>query len=174
MRAMYILLIVFMVAAWSDGLAQADAADGALNAVYGIVNQAVQLVDGRAESEAAPGSVIKTITIVVGKPVCGDLDGDGNEDAALFLSQDLGGSGTFFYVAAAMFNEGRWQGTNAVLVGDRVVPGTISIRSGVVTARYADRMPEQPMAQKPSVAKTLNLKLVNGRLEAIQPRSPSE
>lgn len=139
------------------------------DAVYRVGKQAVQLIDGYSESEAAPGSTAKIVTLVVKDPVFGDLDGDGQADAALFLSQASGGSGTFLYVAAAVAKNNRWQGTNAVFIGDRVAPQTIRIGDGVIVARYLDRRPEESMAVTPSVEKTLEIEIVNGHLEVRQP-----
>ena len=143
--------------------------DGVLNAAFRIDGQTVQLVNGRAEAAAAPGSSAKVVTQVVNDSVFGDLDGDGQADAALFLSQTSGGSGTFYYVAAVIAKDGRWQGTNAVFIGDRVAPQTIRIGDGVIVARYLDRRPEESMAVTPSVAKTLEIEIVGGHLEVRQP-----
>ena len=149
-----VITVFFVCPVWADG--PGDALKGA----YRIDGQMVQLVNGRAESEVAPGSAIKMITIVVGKPVYGDLVGGGDDDTALFLSQDPGGSGTFFYVASAITYDGCWQGTHAVFIGDRVALEIIRIRKGVVTARYADRRPDQSIAETPEVSKTIYLKLL--------------
>jgi len=140
-----------------------------LNAEYRIEKMRVQLVNGHAESEAAPGSAARIITQAIDEPVFGDLDGDGQVEAALFLSQDTGGSGTFSYVAAAQWVDGRWRGTNAILIGDRVAPEAIHIGDGVIIVRYLDRRPEDPMTQAPSVTKTLEIELVGGHLEVLQP-----
>jgi hypothetical protein len=147
---------------------QDRALDGILNATYLIEKQAVQLVSGRAEVQAAPGSVSKVTTEVFSKPTYGDLNGDGRDDAVLFLVQDPGGSGTFYYVAAAIAKNGLYQGTNAVLLGDRVFPRAIHIRNCVIVAEYEDRHPDQPMAARPSIGKTMYLKLNEGYLKAIK------
>jgi len=143
--------------------------DNPQNIRYRIDKQMVQLINGYAESEAARGSAAKIITRVVNEPVYGDLDGDGKADAALFLSQDLGGSGTFLYVAAAISKDGRWLGTNAVFIGDRVAPQTIRIGEGLIDVRYLDRSPEESMAVAPSIVNALELELVGGHLEVLQP-----
>jgi hypothetical protein len=142
---------------------------GILNATYLIENQAVQLVNGRAEVQAAPGSAIKITTVVFGKPAYGDLNHDGREDAALFLVHDPGGSGTFYYVAAAVDAGDSYQGTNAVFLGDRVSPRTIDICNGVIIAEFDDRKPDQPMAAAPSIGETIYLELNEGSLTAIKP-----
>lgn len=149
--------------------ARATGPDGVLNTVYRVDSQPVQLTNGRAEAAAAPGSAAKVVTQVVNGPVFGDLDGDGQSDAALFLSQTSGGSGTFCYVAAAIKKNGRWKGTNAVFIGDRVVPQTIRIGDGVIVIQYLDRRPEESMAVTPSVKKNLEIELVGGHLEVLQP-----
>ena len=101
-----------------------------------------------------------------GQPVYGDMDGDGDKDAALLLTRDSGGSGTFYYVAAAINVKGRYQGTNAVLLGDRIAPMDIGIRSGAVVVNYADRRPEEPMSARPTVDKTVRLILKNDKLDS--------
>jgi hypothetical protein len=80
--------------------------------------------------------------------VFGDLNEDGNEDAALFLVHQPGGSGTFYYIAAALNANGGFRGTNAVLLGDRIAPQTIEIRDGVVNRSYTD-LPEQNITFTP-------------------------
>ncbi|MEE4263993.1 MAG: hypothetical protein V2I56_14985, partial [Desulfobacteraceae bacterium] len=103
-----------------------DALDCVLKAVYTIEKRDIHLISGRAEVPVAPGSAINITTTVFGEPVYGDLNGDGRDDAALFLVYDPGGSGTFYYVATAITRDGIFQGTNAVLLGDRIAPRTIT------------------------------------------------
>ena len=99
-------LLVFPVHAGAPG----GALVGVLNNTYLIENQAVPLVNGRAEFQATPGSAIKITTEVFGKPAFGDLNQDGRDDAALFLVHDPGGSGTFYYVAAAIATKDSYGG----------------------------------------------------------------
>jgi len=144
---------------------------GVLNATFVIEKKAVRLVGGRAEVPVAAGSAARVTTMVFGKPAIGDLNGDGRDDAALFLVQDPGGSGAFHYTAAAIARNGTYQGSNAVFLGDRVAPRAIAIRNGVIVAEYTDRRPDQPMAATPTIAKTMHLTLHEGRLWAVQPRA---
>ena len=139
-----------------------------LNATYEVDGQAIKLLDGRREVQAAPGSVTRITTFVFGRPVFGDLDGDGDDDAALFLVQQPGGSGTFYYVAAALKLKGAYQGTNAVFLGDRIAPQTLRISNGVIIADYADRREGEPMATSPSVGKSMYLTIRKGVLEEIK------
>jgi len=145
-----------------------------LNSSFTIERQEVRLINGYHEKQAAPGSATRIKTMVFGQPVGGDLDGDGDEDAGLFIMHAPGGSGTFYYVAAALNRNGNYIGTNGILLGDRIAPQTIQIRNGVVVANYADRRSDEPMVARPSVGKTKYLTLKNAQLEEIKPPGQSE
>jgi hypothetical protein len=112
-------------------LSDAFAADP-LNATYSIEGNAIRLQDGRSEMAITPHSATTIKTAVYGKTVYGDLDSDDHEDAALLLMHEPGGSGSFYYVAGALSRNGRFRGTNAVLLGDRITPRDIRIRNGVL------------------------------------------
>ena len=155
------------------GPSQAVAADP-LNATYTIEGSEIRLAGGRSELQTAPGSAMRTRTLAFGKPVYGDLDGDGDEDAAVILVQDPGGSGTFYYIGVALGVTGGYRGTNAVLLGDRVTPLKVGIRNGVIFIDYRDRKPEESMAIPPSIGKSAYLTLKNGHLTAIKPLAEGE
>lgn len=71
----------------------------------------------------------------------------------------------FFYVA---FNiHGKLQGTNAVLLGDRITPRDLQIRNGVLLTKYADRRPGETMTAAPSVRSSKYLILKDPRLKVI-------
>ena len=112
--------------------------------------RASYIIDGAA---VAIGSAEGTTTIF-GEPALGDLNGDGKPDAAVMIVQDPGGSGTFYYIAAAIDTPGGAVGTNAILLGDRIAPQTIAIQNGRIIVNYADRGPDQPMATPPSLGVT--------------------
>jgi len=54
-----------------------------LNASYLIEELIVRLIDGLCELFVAPGSATMIRTLVFGKPVYGDIDGDGDEDVVV-------------------------------------------------------------------------------------------
>jgi len=137
---------------------------GPFNTTYRIENQSVALSHGRAEVPAAPGSAARVITTAYGEPVFGDLNRDGRDDAALFLRRETGGTGTFYYIAAAIFAEDGFEGTNAVLLGDRVVPQVLCIQNGLISVKYKGREMGQPMSEKPSILKTMTLGIDDGVL----------
>lgn len=140
-----------------------------LNATYTIDGQLVALANGKAEIEAAPGSATKITTTAFGQPTSGDLNNDGRADAALILVQNTGGSGTFYYVAAAINTASGARGTNAVLLGDRVAPQNVEVKNGQVIANYADRKPREPMTTMPSVGVSMYLIYDGSMLKTSSP-----
>jgi heat shock protein HslJ len=130
------------------------------NIAYSIGGQTVRLVDGVAQVPAAPGSSSTIVTRYFGNEVRGDLNADGREDVAFLLTQEPGGSGTFFYAAAALDLPSGLVGSQGLLIGDRIAPQTTDLRpDGVIVVNYADREPDESFATPPSVAKTILLKL---------------
>jgi heat shock protein HslJ len=130
------------------------------NIAYSIGGQTVRLVDGVAEAPAAPGSAAKIVTRYFGNDVRGDLNADGRADVAFLLTQETGGSGTFFYAVAALDLPSGLVGSQGLLLGDRIAPQTTELRSdGLIVVNYADRAPGESLATPPSVGKTILLKL---------------
>jgi hypothetical protein len=143
---------------------QVPAAQSYKDAAYRIDGLPVQLSNGVAEVEAAPGSASKVTTRYFGNEYTTDLNEDGREDVVFFLTQETGGSGTFYYVVAALNTERGYVGSEGYLLGDRIAPQTIGESPnprhiGVIVANYADRAPGEPMSAQPSVGKSAYLKL---------------
>lgn len=134
---------------------------------YMIDGIPVVLVGGYAEQETAPGSASKTITRYFGNEAEGDLNGDGVSDVAFLLTQETGGSGTFYYVVSALKTDSGYQGTNAVFLGDRIAPQGTEIRDGEIIVDFATRRDNEPMAAVPSVGVSKYVKLVSGELMEI-------
>jgi hypothetical protein len=139
-----------------------------LDATYNIEDVGVTLTNGSASLPAAPGSATTVDTKVFGQPVMGDLDGDGDNDAAVLLQQDPGGTGMFYYLAAAINTGNGYRGTNALFLGDRIAPQDISIGNGIVVANYADRGPNEPFSVKPSIGKSLYGQILKNQLTQIE------
>ena len=130
------------------------------NIAYSIGGQTVRLVDGVAEASAAPGSAATVVTRYFGNEVRGDLNADGRQDVAFLLTQETGGSGTFFYAVAALALPSGLVGSQGLLLGDRIAPQTTELRpDGVIVVNYANHAPGESLASPPSVAKTILLRL---------------
>jgi hypothetical protein len=139
-----------------------------LNAVYYIEDRAVPLIDGRFSAAAAPGSATRITATVFGRPLVADLDQDGDDDAVVVVLYDPGGSGTFYYIAAAINKNGSYYGTRGHLLGDRIIMQTVKISNGVVLARYLDRRPTEPMSAPPTIRKKMQLRFSGGNLMPVK------
>ncbi len=121
------------------------------NGTYTIDGQPVTLTDGVSKVPAVADSASSVTTTYFGDDATGDLSGDGEPDVAFILTQNSGGSGTFYYVVVALKTENGYLGTNAVMLGDRIAPQTTQITDGQLIVNYADRKPGEPMTTPPSV-----------------------
>ncbi|MBX9400899.1 hypothetical protein K4L06_06205 [Lysobacter sp. BMK333-48F3] len=100
------------------------------NATYTIEGKPVRLVDGFNEEVIVPGSASTSITRYAGRELKTDLNGDHRNDTVFLLTQDNGGSGTFYYAAAALSTPQGYLGTNAVFVGDRIKVRSVEAEPG--------------------------------------------
>jgi len=140
------------------------------DSIFVIDGEPVTLADGYAIVMDAPDSAAATVTRLFGEPVAADLDADGDMDAAVLISVDSPGSGTFYYAAAAIKEDWGFRGTEAFLLGDRVAPQTLEVRDAVIIANYADRNPGEPMTARPSLGVSKYLRIEGGELkETVKP-----
>ncbi|MFC1789546.1 Kazal-type serine protease inhibitor family protein [Patescibacteria group bacterium] len=146
------------------------------NATYMIEGELYNLVDGKAEKETAPGSATKIITMVWSEPVFGDINRDGFDDAAMIITHDPGGSGTFYYAVTAIRDPetGKAVGKNAILLGDRIAPQNISINEGVILVNYVERLPDEPFTSQPSIGVTRWIVFINNELRELHICSAQE
>ena len=145
-----------------------------LSASYEIDGRRITLAAGRAERSAVPGSAMREQTRVLGEPVQGDLDGDGTADAVLWLLHQPGGTGSFYYLAAALNHTGSYQGIRAHLLGDRIAPGELTISNGLVSASFLDRRPGEAMATRPAIHKTAYFTLEGAALVPVEELAEGE
>lgn len=142
----------------------ASSASDHKNATYMIEGNPVKLANGVAEAPTAPGAASVVTTRYFGNELKADLNGDGREDVAFILTQDAGGSGTFYYAVAALNTPDGYVGSDGYLLGDRIAPQATNMsmdakHKDVLVFNYADRMPGEPMSTRPSVGKSAYLKL---------------
>lgn len=155
-RLLAALLLGALVLAGCGARTAAQPNPGA--STFVIQGQPVTLSGGRASAPAAPGSAAQVRTAIIAGPAAGP------GYAAVVLAQATGGSGTFFYLAAALAG-GRT--TNAVLLGDRIAVQALTARGGEVTVTYLDHAAGQPMAAPPSVRTVRRYQLRGGQLLPI-------
>ena len=171
------LIIVFLMAitasACAGGMQDAavpPAPPGAdpLNTTYTIEDRAVPLINGSFKVAAAPGSALMIKATAFGRPLFGDLDHDGDADAVVVILYESGGSGTFYYIAAAINHNGRYKGTAGYLLGDRILIQSVNFRDGLVQAHYLDRRPGQPLSVPPTVDKRIRMRFSAGKLTPVK------
>ena len=141
---------------------------------YQIDGQTIQLKDGISTVLSAPGSTLQTVTRYFGNEAFGDLNGDGQVDVAFLLTQEKGGSGTFFYVVAALKTDQGYIGTDGIYLGDRIVPQSIIIENSMIVVNYADRKSNEPFTTAPSVGATKYVRVVGDSLMELNPESKIE
>lgn len=141
----------------------------ARNSSFGVEGARVTLVNGVAETQFASMPDVKVMTRYFGNGVSHDLDNDGRKDAVFLVTQDGGGSGTFFYVVAVLNTAKGYVGSDSYPLGDRIAPQSMNIdegqtvegtmRKNVIVVNYAVRKPSESMTTAPSVGKSVWLKL---------------
>ncbi|MGB8815686.1 MAG: hypothetical protein WCC74_00380 [Minisyncoccia bacterium] len=164
---LFILIVIFAFVIYpyygnkpyTENNGQFSFADG----TYIINGQKTTLKDGLSEVDIASSSS-KIITRYFGNDVKHDFDGDGREDIVFLLTQETGGSGVFYYVVARLNTVNGPVGSDAILLGDRIAPQSTvmdegTTRKNVIVVNYADRNSGEPMTTKPSLGKSIWLKL---------------
>lgn len=148
--------------------AGAETAFDPRNARFTIDGRQVVLTDGLSQTAAAPGSASLVTTRYLGKDAHGDLDGDGRDDVAYFVTRDGAGSGRFTYVVAALNRATGYRTTNAFPVGDRIEPQSLRIASDRLEVNFLGRDKAAPMTEPPSRPSVLLLKVTpDGVLEGL-------
>jgi heat shock protein HslJ len=105
------------------------------NATYsGVYDEPITLSDGLYEGEPfAEGDPARpSVEYIDGVELSGDLDGDGFDDAVVFLLERGGGSGAFTYVAAQLNRDGQPVDAGAVRIEDRIGVRSAAIEEGQV------------------------------------------
>lgn len=120
-----------------------------LDASYVVDSRSITLHAGIHAEPAAPGSAALNSTRVWGQPTVADLDRDGLDDAIVILVNEPGGSGTFYYVAAAYNDGSHFTGSTALLLGDRIDMRSVTVVDGIVIVSYSDHGRTQTMAGVP-------------------------
>lgn len=144
---------------------QADTSDPR-NASYVVDGKTITLKNGVFEA-ANPESSSTTTTSYFGNEAHGDINGDGKEDVAFILTQSGGGSGTFYFLVAALKTDVGYQGTNSIFLGDRIAPMATEIAGGMVIANFADRKKGEPFSAEPTSATSTYARLISGKLTEV-------
>lgn len=93
-----------------------------------------------------------------------DFNNDWTDDVAFIVTQNSGGSWTFYYVVAALLTNNWYAWTNAILLWDRIAPQSSNFVNWELVINYADREVNEPMTAQPSVWVSKYLKITNWEL----------
>ncbi len=138
----------------------------AQNAAYsGIFEHPVTLKHGQWEGEpfVKGGASRPRAGLVENLCFTGDLDDDGDDELAVILWENSGGSGTFSYLAVLDMREEGCANIATQVIGDRVKVEGGSISSGKIELDVVDAGPDDP-ACCPSRKRVITWRLRNGVL----------
>ena len=108
------------------------------NATYTIPEQGTYTLNqGSYESDNVKVMMLQPIAL-------GDIDQDGDEDAAVILAVNTGGSGTFMYLAAATINGGQVSNPDTYSLGDRVRVQSLKIKDGRIRLNLLKHQADDP------------------------------
>lgn len=124
-----------------------------MNASFSIEQRKIVLINGHAEQSAMSDPKSKIISQVWGSAEIADVNADGQQDAVLILTQNTGGSGTYYYLAVAIREGNNYQGTAVFLLGDRIQPQDIRIEDNRITVKFLDRLLSEPYSNLPTIPK---------------------
>jgi hypothetical protein len=132
------------------------------NATYHtpVYDRTVTLVNG----SYSDGSGASAFSVqILGVYALGDLNGDGQADAAVFLSENGGGSGNFESVVAVINQGGKPHQQSVAALGDRVLIKSAEISSGVIHLDMLVQGPNDPMCC-PALPQKQNFWLIDNKL----------
>ncbi len=102
-----------------------------------------------------------------GDDLMGDFNGDGKQDAAFLVTENPGGSGTFYYLVVALKTDKGYDGLKPAFLGDRITPESVKSENGNIVVNYLDRKLTEPMVTVPTVETIRTFKIVNGDLTEV-------
>jgi heat shock protein HslJ len=113
----------------------------------GILDNAVRLREGVYEGEPfIPGGASRPrVELLDLPPVLHDLDGDGNDDAAVLLAESSGGSGVITWLAVVSCRDGRAVTIGTIGLGDRVMIRSMAGREGAIVVEFVAAGPGEPL-----------------------------
>ena len=134
------------------------------NAEYYVLmkDQRVKFTNGYYES-TSEGLGLPESIMVTDSVAFGDINSDGEEDAAVILESNLGGSGFFYQLAIMINRDGKPYNIANKDLGDRVVINSVDIQSGVITIDMVAHSPGDALCC-PSLEKIVKYKLSGDKL----------
>lgn len=123
-------------------------ADALKNTTFvGVLDTPVTLNGGLFEGEPfGEGAASRPVVSLVPDLVdYGDLNGDGQSDAVVFLVSNSGGSGTFTYLAIVAADGEKPVNLATTLLGDRIQVQSVELEGDQITVQMLAQGPDDPM-----------------------------
>lgn len=129
------------------------------DATYIVEGQKVTLDHGKSEYYDKSTTRTSPLTRYFGNGVKTDFDHDGRTDDAFIITQENGGSGTFYFFVVRLNKSTGPVGSEALFIGDRIAPQSTELnnQNNTMTINYADRRPEESFVVRPSVGVSLKV-----------------
>ncbi len=144
-----------------------DVVCGAIGATYEVEGLPLAMMDGQNLYRLSEEDQMAVLTYLDRVPVRGKLAGQ-VECAAITMTQlPGGGSGVYTYVAAAVPRGRRVEGTNAVLLGDRIAVLDVTIEDECIWVSMLTHEEGQSPDSAPTVSETRQFYLRDGELVQI-------
>ncbi len=116
-----------------------------------------------------PTPTTSSVTVkIFGTPTIGDI-GAGPDTEVAFVTEQPGGSGTFYYAVAFMKVVDKYVDTNQIFLGDRIAPQGIDISNHIASFNFCDRKADEPFTVQPSVCITRKFDIVGNTLTEVSP-----
>ena len=126
----------------------------------------VRLTNGAFREPAAPGSAAELVIQATGDVARGEING--TPSAAVILTTNAGGSGTFFDLALLQWQSGTWINTDTVELGDRVEVHGVIIQGNTIRVDLTAHGPGDPICC-PSLRMARDYVIQNNRLTEHRP-----
>ena len=134
----------------------------------GIYAEPVTLKNGVYEGQpfVAGGASRPRVQFIEQLMISGDMTGDGNDEAAVFLTASSGGSGSYTYLAIVTKNGSSYQNIATKNLGDRVQVRALRLAEGTLILDFITAGPDDAMCC-PSLKMRNTYRLVAGQLKQI-------
>lgn len=122
-----------------------------------------RLKDGRHEAGTGLDDYVSVKLVAL---AVGNLNADGQPEAAVILVSNFGGGGYFYELTVLARGSRDWQQTNNLELGDRVGREEMAVVDDEIRLNLLVHGPEEPMCC-PSQKKSFRFRLIEGRLQLL-------